>query len=58
MKILVQYIPDQVKCRFVKYNNGQRMWITDNSWYPSVGWCPHLNIGDGECIDCSLVVEV
>jgi len=58
MVINVIYEPADVICQFVRYGRGKRLWLRDDSsWYPSIGWCPHLNIGGGECRDCSLVLE-
>jgi hypothetical protein len=37
---------------------GMRLWIQDpKSNYKSVGFCPHQNINNDECSDCSLVLE-
>lgn len=58
MNITVQYIEERLNCRFVPRYGKLHLWITDNNpWYKSVGWCPHLNIGGGECHDCALVLE-
>ena len=57
MVIKIAYAEVPVVCRFVRYGRGWRMWMTDDNWYPTVGWCPHINVGGGECRDCSLVLE-
>ena len=58
MSINVVYVATDYLCQFVPYNQGKRLWITEpTAWYASVGWCPHLNIGNGECSDCSLIIE-
>lgn len=57
MKINVTYIPTDVKCQFVQYGNGMRLWIRGDGWFPSVGWCPHINLSFNECDDCALALE-
>lgn len=43
---------------FMPYWKGLRLWIRNQSnWYPSIGWCPHVNITNDECLDCSLVLD-
>lgn len=58
MEIQISYQEEQVVCAFAPYYPGKRMYMrTTDLWYPVVGWCPHLNLGGGECRDCSLVLE-
>lgn len=59
MTITVESIDDKILCKFVPYGDGQRLWLlqADGDWYPSIGWCPHLNSGFGECADCGIVIE-
>lgn len=59
MNINVLDISTKTECKFVAVGSHQkRLWITEpDTWYRSVGWCPHYNIGSGECTDCSLVLE-
>lgn len=58
MTIEVKEVSENLKLEFVKLGPWCRLWIRDDSlWYPTVGWCPHQNIGGGECRDCSLVLE-
>lgn len=57
MKVEVRHINNVVACQFMPYGNGLRLWVTDDGWYKSVNWCPHINIGAGECLDCALVLE-
>lgn len=60
VKIHIRDETMEVACIFMKYNGGRRMWMVDKyaDWYPTVGaWCPHHNIGNNECLDCSLVLE-
>ena len=60
MKITVEYIPEEWRVQFADYGNGKRMYLQNKMmfWYPSVGWCPHLNSGCGECLDCGIVLEM
>ncbi len=59
MKIKVKYEEEDLILKFMPYfGNTKRMWIqTTDFWYPSIGWCPHVNLGAGECVDCGLVLE-
>ena len=58
MVINVVHEPTTIIAQFVRYGRGWRLWLRDDSqWYPSLGWCPHLHLGSGECLDCALVLE-
>ena len=59
-KILIKYDYEEnpIICKFTNWGGGLRMYMqAKDSWYPSIGWCPHLDIGGGECRDCALVLE-
>ena len=58
MKIEVVDESTKTKCIFKKYGNGKRLWLIDEEsfFYPSIGWCPHINLDENECRDCSLII--
>lgn len=55
MTIAIKYIPENLTCGF----QFGRMYIFDDSfWYRCVtNFCPHLDVGGGECRDCALVLD-
>lgn len=58
MTIKVKYDEKPVICKFTKDGDDLRMYMqTNDYWFPAVGWCPHLNLGGGECRDCSLALD-
>lgn len=59
VKIEVDYIAENIGAEFVPYYPGKRLYLydKDTNWYPALGWCPHRNLGWGECTDCALVLD-